>query len=168
MGDSLWNYMWMLKSHGIFKQHLSPHLMLILKIKLSLSWKRALKSSRYHLEKPWVAPERKTSLFIRQKHWLCLSYHLVSPTHPWKLSRPHNLHTSWWSHILGVRDQVTLSQREATFEICWHRWGGLSSSSSHHKGCFDEWLSLDFFSWISPRIMYLKIIGYLLMLHLLY
>lgn len=87
MGDSLWSCMWIVKSHNIFKQYVSPHLMLILKIKLYLSWKKALKSSCYYLEKPWVAPERETSLFIRQKHWLCLSYHLMSPSHPWQLSR---------------------------------------------------------------------------------
>lgn len=43
MGDSLWNYMWMLKSHGIFKQHLSPHLMLILKIKLIFKLEKGIK-----------------------------------------------------------------------------------------------------------------------------
>lgn len=89
MGDSLWSYMWIVKSPNIFKQLCEPSFDAHLKnqITISLSWKKALKSSGYHLEKPWIAPERETSLFIRQKHWLCLSYHLISPNHPWQLSR---------------------------------------------------------------------------------
>lgn len=137
-------------------------------ITISLSWKKALKSSSYHLEKPWVAPERETSLFIRQKHWLCLSYHLMSPNHPWQLSRASQF--AFFLMVTYPCSQVPChtQHKEATFVICWHRWGGLGSSLSHHKGCLDESLSLGFFSWIWPRIIHLKIIWYLSMLLLLY